>query len=95
MKYEITLPLLIAGTLENLEHFILTCALHPLVSKKVKFTLEQATKAQSGWVVNATPRPLNPRERHGTHSIRDWVGPRADPDGCRKSCPHRDSILGP
>jgi hypothetical protein len=44
---------------------------------KVKFTLEQAAKAQRGsrviallnrgarwmWVVNATPRPLYPRER--------------------------------
>ena len=52
---------------------------------KAKFTLEQAMKAQSGsrditysffnlgarwgWVVNATPRPLYPRERLGTHCI--------------------------
>ena len=26
-----------------------------------------------GWVVNATPRPLYPRERRGTHCIRGWV----------------------
>jgi hypothetical protein len=27
-----------------------------------------------GWVVNATPRPLYPRERPGTHYIGGWVG---------------------
>jgi len=40
-----------------------------------------------GWVVNATPRPLYPRERPGTHCIRGWVGPRAGLDGCGKSPP--------
>ena len=60
---------------------------------KVKFTLEQAMKAQRGsrgiaplipnlgtrwgWVVNATPRPIYPQERPGTHCIRGWVDPRA------------------
>jgi len=48
-----------------------------------------------GWVVNATPRPLYPRERLGTHCIGGWVGPRAVLDGCGKSRPHRDSIPGP
>ena len=28
-----------------------------------------------GWVVNATPRPIYPRERPGTHCIGGWVGP--------------------
>jgi hypothetical protein len=27
-----------------------------------------------GWVVNATPRPLYPRERTGTHCIGGWFG---------------------
>jgi hypothetical protein len=31
----------------------------------------------------------------GSHSIGDWVGPRAGLDGCGKSRPHRDSIPGP
>ena len=64
---------------------------------KVKLSLEQATKAQRGnrcrallflqprrkmgWVVNATPRPLYPRERPGTHCTGGWVGTRAGPDG--------------
>jgi hypothetical protein len=48
--------------------------------------------ARWGWVVNATPRPLYPRERHGTHCTGDRVGPRAGLDGCGKS---RDSIPGP
>ena len=38
-------------------------------------------------VVNATPRPLYPRERPGTHCIGGWVGPRAGLDGCGKSRP--------
>ena len=42
-----------------------------------------------GWVVNATPRPLYPRERPGTHCTGRWVGPRAGLDGCGKSRLHR------
>jgi len=38
-----------------------------------------------GWVVNATPRPLYPRERPGTHWIGGWLGLRAGLDWCRKS----------
>jgi hypothetical protein len=44
---------------------------------------------------HATPLPLYPRERPGTHCIGGWVGPRAGLDGCGKSHPHRDSIPGP
>jgi hypothetical protein len=40
-----------------------------------------------GWVVNATPRPLYPRERPGIHCIEDWVGPRAGLDVCGKFRP--------
>jgi hypothetical protein len=32
--------------------------------------------AWRGWVVNATPWPLYPRELPGTHCIGGWVGPR-------------------
>ena len=72
----------------------------PLI-EKVKFTLVQATKAQRGsrsitllfplprrqmgWVVNATPRPLYPRERAGTYCLGVCVGPRAGLDKCGKS----------
>ena len=38
-----------------------------------------------GWVGNATPRPLYPLERPGTHCVGGWVDPRADLDGCGKS----------
>ena len=48
-----------------------------------------------GWVVNATPRPIYPRERPGTLCIGRWVGPRASLDGCGKSRLHRDLIPGP
>jgi len=37
------------------------------------------------WVVNATPRPLWPRERFDTHCIGGWEGPRAGLDGYGKS----------
>ena len=46
-----------------------------------------------GWAVNATPRPLYPRARSGTHCTGGWVGPRAGLDGCGKSHPHRDRSL--
>ena len=78
---------------------------------KVTFVLERATKARGGvevllysflylgasWglMVNATPRPLYPRERPGTQCIGRWVGPRTVLDRCGKSRPHRDSIPGP
>jgi hypothetical protein len=48
-----------------------------------------------GWVVNATPRPLYPRERPTTYCVGGWVGPRIGLDGCGKSRPNRDSIPGP
>jgi len=53
---------------------------------KVKFSIEQATKTQRGvglwlyaffnggrwgWVVNATPRPLYPRERDPVPLVRE------------------------
>ena len=74
------------------------------VMVKLQFILEEATKAQSWsrgmallfveWVVSATPRPIYPQERHGTHCIGVWVDPRSGLVGCEKPCPHRDSILG-
>jgi hypothetical protein len=46
-------------------------------------------------MVNATPRPLYPRERPGAHCTGGWVGIRAGLDGCGKSRSHLHSILGP
>jgi hypothetical protein len=40
-----------------------------------------------GWVVNATPRPLYPRERPDTNCVGGWVGFRAGLDGCGKFHP--------
>ena len=39
-----------------------------------------------GVVINTTPRPLYPQERHGTYFTGGWVGLRASLDGCGKSC---------
>jgi len=39
------------------------------------------------WVVNATPRPLYPRERPGTHCTGGWVDPMAGLDGGGKFAP--------
>jgi hypothetical protein len=44
-----------------------------------------------GWVINATLRPLYPRQRPGTHCIGGWMDPSAGKDGCGKSGPHRNS----
>jgi len=41
-----------------------------------------------GWVINATPRPLYPHERPGTHCIGGWVAHTAGLDWCGKSRPH-------
>jgi hypothetical protein len=57
------------------------------------FSLTSALKL--GWVVNASPRPLYPWERPGTHCIGGWVCPRFAQDGCGKSLLFRDSIPSP
>jgi len=70
---------------------------------KVKFTLEQATKAQMGvevqfysffnlrtnWVGDQrhAPAALPPGKRPGTHRIGGSVDPRAGLDGCGKFRP--------
>jgi hypothetical protein len=80
-------------------------------TKKVKLTLEQATKAQRGvevqleyffnfgarWGGWSTVRPgrFTPGKETGTHSIGGWVNRWAGLDGCEKSRHHRDSIPGP
>ena len=40
-----------------------------------------------GWVINATPRSLYPREKPGTHCIGGWEGLSAGMDRCGKSRP--------
>ena len=82
-----------------------------MVKVKVYFTLEQATKVQwgsrcitllflqprrqMGWVVNATPRPIYPREKPGTHCIGGWVDTRVGLDGCGRSRPPPDRDFDP
>ena len=47
-----------------------------------------STSALGGvWVVDATPRPLYPQGRPGTHCVGGWVGPRTGLKGCGKSPP--------
>jgi hypothetical protein len=73
------------------------CADHVIVKVKVKFTLEQATKAQRGSrgiALSSTsaldgvggqchaPAALPPGKRPGTHCIKGRVGPSAGLDGC-------------
>jgi hypothetical protein len=47
-----------------------------------------------GCVVNATRRPLYPRERLGTYRTGQWMGPWAGLEECGKFKRHRDSIPG-
>ena len=57
-------------------------------------TLPSTPALDGGWVVNATPRPLYPRERPGTRCTGGWVGPRAVLDRYGKPRPRRESIPG-
>jgi hypothetical protein len=43
--------------------------------------------ARLWWLVNATLRPLYPREWPGTHFIGGWVGPRSGPEGSGNLAP--------
>ena len=43
--------------------------------QRYRSTLSLTSVLQGGWVVNATPRPLYPRERPGTHCIEGWWAP--------------------
>jgi hypothetical protein len=52
----------------------------PEGEQRYRSTLFFNLSARWGWVVNATPRPLYPRERPRTYCIGDWVGPRAGLD---------------
>jgi hypothetical protein len=82
-----------------------------MIKIKVKFTLEQATKAQrgsrgvallffnlgAGWgcVVNATPRPIYPRKETWYPSYIRLDGPQGRSAQTWKMAPHRESIPGP
>ena len=48
-----------------------------------------------GLVAKATPRPLYPQERPGTHYIGGWARTRAGLDVCEKSRPYQVSVHGP
>jgi len=79
------------------------------IKVKVNFTLEQVTKVQResrgiallflsrqmGWVVNATPRPLYPRERPGNYCTGRLVDPWNGLVLCGNSRPKQKSIPGP
>ena len=67
----------------------------PEGEQRYSCTLPSTSAVDWGWVVNATPRQIYPKERPGTHCIGGWVDPRVGLDGCAKSRPHRDSIPGP
>jgi hypothetical protein len=64
----------------------------PEVQQSYSFTLSLTSALDRGWVVNATPRTLYPRDRPGTQCVGGWMCPRAGLDGCGKSCTHRHSI---
>jgi hypothetical protein len=59
----------------------------PIGGLEVKFYTFFNLGVRWGWVVNATPRPLYPRQTLDTYCIGGWVGARAGLDGWRKSRP--------
>jgi hypothetical protein len=68
-----------------------------IVYTKVKFSLEQAMKAQwesSGieQVINPMPQQLYPWERLGTYCAGGWTDTRVILDKCRKADSHWNSI---
>ena len=67
----------------------------PEGEQRYSSTISSTSALHWGLVVKATPPPINPRERPGTHCIGGWVDPKVGLDGCCVSRPHRDSITGP
>ena len=62
--------------------------------KRCRSTLSLTTALDGVGSYLHTSVTLPPGKRPGTHFIVGWVGPRTSHDGCGKSRPHRDSILG-
>jgi len=67
----------------------------PEVEYRYSSTLSLTSALDGGGVINATPRPLYPRQRPGTHRLGGWAVPKAHLDGCGKYRPHQDSIRAP
>ena len=88
------LSLIVTG-FENWAHFLLLPAHNISCLTKVKFSLEQATKAHGGGQMYSSTLPstsaLHPRERTILY-IGGWVGPMA---GCGKSHPPPGFDPGP
>ena len=64
----------------------------PEGEQRYSSTLPSTSALDGGWVVNATPRPLYPRERETVPIVKEagWVW-----TGAENLAPHRDSIPGP
>ena len=56
-------------------------------AKTYRCTLPSTSGLYGGWVVNATPRPLYPRERSGTHCLGGWEDPRGRSGRVQKISP--------
>jgi hypothetical protein len=61
-------------------------------------TISLTSALHCGWVVKDNSRPFYPPPSHrgkrpATHFPEDWVSPRDDLDGCRKSYTHWDFFL--
>jgi hypothetical protein len=70
---------------------------HPITSnkgtvgeEKYSSTLSSAPALDAVGGQHHAPAALPQGKTPGTHCTGGWVGPRAGPDGCEKSRPHRD-----
>jgi len=53
------------------------------------------TSALDGVGGRHTPSTLTSLKKFSTHYTGGWVGHRAGLDGCKQSCPHRNSFPTP
>jgi hypothetical protein len=67
----------------------------PKVEYKYSYTLSLTSALDGVCDQRYALAALPPGKRHITNCIRCWVGHRVGLDGCGKSRPNRDSILGP
>jgi len=59
----------------------------PEVGQRYSSTLSLTSALDGGWVVNAKPQLLYPRERPGNHCIEGWVRPQGPSRQVKKISP--------
>jgi len=91
--YKIIINLLVSESVKVKVKFTLEQAMNAhRGSRGIALLFLLTSVLDGGWVVSATPRPLYPWERPGTHCIGGWLGPGPVWMGAENLAPHRDLI---